>query len=137
MTLGRRLLSNKNVQYDHQDGKRFDDLCVDQTCAAGNPFGISLGPVKRLRGDVEGIHSARIQARDIIGVFLNLATQDLLRVCPGHIVTVTFLVLSRMIPRQFDVIRSRGRRAQIDHAERSWLCERREAGDINPNLQFI
>lgn len=43
----------------------------DQTCAAGNPLGISLGPVKGLCGDDEVIQTARNKVEDTTRIVRN------------------------------------------------------------------
>lgn len=77
-----------------------------QTCAAGNPLGIGLGPIKGLCGDEEVVQAARNQTRDIVCIFQNLDAGDVLRAFPGHIVTVAFLVIIRKIPHQCGLILS-------------------------------
>lgn len=77
-----------------------------QTCAAGNRLGISLGPIKGLCGDEEVIQTARNQVRNRICIVRTPDAPDVLRAFPGHIVTVAFLVLIRMIPHHCGLILS-------------------------------
>lgn len=97
------------------------------TCAVGDLSGDCLCSIRGLCGDTEVILGARNQVSDIILSVVSHATSGLLRVFPGHIVAVAFLVLRRFWPCDCDgflLCRS----TEIVHAERSLTFKKKGLG---------